>query len=314
MSASSVAFCTRWVRKYQSRSSEIARLITLSATSNQSTQPAPPKSQAQKSSRKIHRLCRLLLVSLLSECQRPMDVAVPPRIVAGDREEIDRAPGAGSRSSSSSTVVGSAASVRSLAELPRGREPRRRQHLGHGSSAQRRRVGLDAAVGDRDLQGQPIARVHVGGAASSSGVAIPAASTSRRPGEDRVVIDVARPTPSAAGRWRSASGRRRSRARRASGRRRRWRRAGRAPRRDVVRHGRGDGRPVADRLQVVGLRGVDAVGVDGLARARRAPAPSPRHRRCFAPVPTISVVTVVLPPGGTDGGSALIASTRGPLM
>ena len=30
-----------------------------------------------------------------------------------------------------------------------------------------------------------------------------------------------------------------------------------------------------------------------------------------APVPTISAVTVVLSPGATDGGSALIASTRG---
>ena len=41
MSATRVRFSTRWFLKYQSRSRIIATLTTLSATSNQNTQPAP---------------------------------------------------------------------------------------------------------------------------------------------------------------------------------------------------------------------------------------------------------------------------------
>ena len=65
MSASSVALCERWVRKYQSRSSMIARLTTLSATSSQSTQPAPWSVNAQESAEisiVLRPLLRLLVV------------------------------------------------------------------------------------------------------------------------------------------------------------------------------------------------------------------------------------------------------------
>ena len=144
---------------------------------------------------------------------------------------------------------------------------------------------------------------------------VPTASTTYTSGDGRVLIADRRPAGrGAGGRWRSASRRRPSRARRASDRRRRWRRAGPSAS-GVTSAGivAVIGHPLADRLEV--RRPVGATRQSGLIDC---PGSGARRQRLhdtvgISPsVPTMNAVTVVLPPGGTSGGSALIASTRGP--